>query len=51
MESGVCQQMRVKMKGGEMDCDQVNGKNKLLMCQNKGKDRGRKRGRQMEEDW
>lgn len=45
MESRVCQQMCVKTKGGEMDCDQVNGKNKLLRRLNEGEEeRGKEKG-------
>lgn len=55
MESGVCQQMCVKMKGAEMDCDQVNGKNKPVRWQNKGKERGKEErqmnGRGVEGPW
>lgn len=37
--------MCVKTKGGEMDCDQVNGKNKLLRRLNEGEEeRGKEKG-------
>lgn len=43
MSADVC----VKMKGGEMDCGQVTGKNKLLRWLNEGKEKREKGTAQM----